>query len=122
MPQHVLRVRHPDGRWENFPYAVLSAQRSPTRPIALLAGESQRLYLLHTIHEKLDDGRRDSYIVSIDTDPRSLHLEGPGRRVLSAAKPINNVTGPKGSYPAGVPRIFLASDAEGNVYEGELPK
>jgi len=122
MPQHVLRVRHPDGRWENYPYAVLEARRSPTRPIALLAGSPQRLYLLHTIHERFEDGRRDSYIVSIETDPRRIDLTSPGQRVLSAEKPLNNVTGPKGAYPAGVSRLFLASDGEGNVYEGELPR
>jgi len=121
-PQQVLRVRHPDGRWENHSYAVLHAQRSPTRPIALLAGSPQRLFLLHTIHERFADGRRDSYIVSIDTDPHALDLTSPGKRALSAANPLNNVTGPKGPYPAGAPRIFLASDSVGNVYEGELPR
>lgn len=118
-PQHVLRVRHPDGRWENNSYATLHERESPTRPIALLGGTPQRLFLLHTIHSRLPDGGRDSYIVSIETDPHRLDLTVE-KRALSAVKPINNVTGPKRAYPADAPWIFLASDGEGNVYEGRL--
>jgi hypothetical protein len=119
-PQHVLRVRSPDGAWRNYPYAVLHENLSPTRPIALLAESTQRLYLLHTIHERTSTGERDSYIVAIETDPLKLDLDQGEKRVLSAALPINNVTGPKGAYPVGAPQLILASDGDGNVYEGRL--
>jgi hypothetical protein len=120
-PQLVLRVRRPDGHWENHPYAILQDKLGPSRPIALLGGQTQQLYLLHTIYDKHDpQGRRD-YIAAIQTPRSPLNLAGPEARVLTATKPVNNVTGPKRPYATSPPWIVLASDSNGGVYEAVLP-
>ena len=40
--------------------------------------------------------------------------------MLEAARPLNDVTGTKALLPPGQPWIVLASDKDGNVYEGRL--
>jgi hypothetical protein len=119
-PQQVLRVRRPNGVWENHPYAVLQEKLAPSRPIALLGGTPPRLYLLHTQYDRRGGGERRDFIAGISTDLQPLSLTAPEHRILSAAKPINNVTGCKGRLPAGAPWIVLASDARGDVYEAVL--
>lgn len=120
-PQLVLRVRHPDGRWENHPYAVLHDKLGPSRPIVLLAGRSQQLYLLHTMYDSRDPQGRKDYIAALQAPRSSLDLSKPETRILTAAKPLNNVTGPKRPFAASSPWIVLASDADGGVYEAVLP-
>ena len=120
-PQLVLRVRRPDGRWENHPYAILQDKLGPSRPIALLAGQSQQLFLLHSMYDSRDPQGRKDYIAALRTPRSPLDLTGPETRILTAAKPLNNVTGPKRSFAASRPWIVLASDAEGGVYEAVLP-
>lgn len=120
-PQLVLRVRRPNGSWENHPYAVLQDKLGPSRPIALLAGQSQQLYLLHTMYDSRDPQGRKDYIAAICTPRSALDLTGPEIRVLTAAKPVNNVTGPKRPFATASPRIVLASDADGDVYEAIFP-
>lgn len=120
-PQQVLRVRRPNGQWENHPYAMLRDKLGPSRPIALLAGSSQRLYLLHTNYDQRDPKGRKDFIAGISTPRQLLNLAGSEVRILTATKPVNNVTGPKRPYAADIPWIVLASDAEGGVYEASLP-
>ena len=120
-PQLVLRVRRPDGSWENHPYAVLQDKLGPSRPIALLAGQTQQLYLLHTMYDSHDPQGRKDYIAAIHTPRSPLNLASPEARILTAAKPINNVTGPKRPFAATYPWIALASDSDGGVYEAVLP-
>jgi hypothetical protein len=120
-PQLVLRIRRPDGSWENHPYAVLQDKLGPSRPIALLAGQTQQLYLLHTMYDSRDpQGRRD-YIAAIRPPRSPLELTGPEVRILTAAKPVNNVTGTKRPFAATRPWIVLASDSDGGIYEAVLP-
>lgn len=121
-PQQVLRVRRPDGRWENHPYAVLHDKVGPSRPIALLAGRSQQLFLLHTNYDRRDPKSRKDFIAGINTPRPLLNLAGPEARVLTAAKPVNNVTGPKKPFASDISWIVLASDSDGRVYEASLPK
>lgn len=120
-PQLVLRIRRSDGSWENHPYAELHDKLGPSRPIVLLAGRTQQLYLLHSMYDsRAPQGRKD-YIAAIRTPRSPLDLTGPETRILTAAKPLNNVTGPKRPFPASAPWIVLASDADGGVYEAVLP-
>jgi hypothetical protein len=120
-PQQVLRVRRPDGRWENYSYALLEEKLAPSRPIALLGGSPPQLYLLHTMYDRRSVGERRDFITLMMTDRHRLELADQGTRFLSAAKSINNVTGPRRMPPVGIPWIVLASDGDGNVYEGLLP-
>lgn len=120
-PQLVLRIRRPDGRWENRPYAVATTTDAPSRPIVLLGGEQERPLLLHSNYPRKLMGRLSS-IFSWTIDPATLEPRGPGEEILRAAVPLNNVTGCKQTLPDDVPWIVLASDAGGNVYEVELPR
>ncbi|MBX3436330.1 MAG: hypothetical protein KF861_02485 [Planctomycetaceae bacterium] len=110
-PQQVLRIRRPDGTWENHPYANLTPGLAPTRPIVILGGATERLFLLHTCR---------GFIAIQESDRNELDLAVSAERLLSASQPINNVTGPKAFFPDSGPWIVLASDAEGGVYEADL--
>lgn len=119
-PQHVLRVRSPRGEWSSRPYAPLTSERQPTRPIAQLSPDGGRLFLLHTIAIR---GRRpaESFIECQEVAPPVSRLDGSARIVIQAAGvTINNVTGAKARLPLGAPWIVLASDGKGDVYEGRL--
>ena len=119
--QQVLRIRHRDGTWENRPYALLQEKLGPSRPIVLLTGPSQDLFLLHTNYDKRDsDGRKD-FIAGIGTTRQALKIDGPDRRILSAEKPLNNVTGMKKAFSPNVEVVVLASDSKGGVYEAVVP-
>lgn len=120
-PQQVLRIRRPDGRWENHPYADRLEKYDPSRPIALLGGEPPRLYLLHAIYDRRDPAGRRDFIAWQWTDPRRLDLSGPAQPLIRASGSVNNVTGPKRPMPEGAPWVVLASDAEGRVFEAILP-
>jgi hypothetical protein len=113
-PQLVLRVRDRKGRWTNHPYAPRTATGEPSRPIALIGGE--RLYLLHSIYRKAPPG----FIAMQSTALRELRLDVAARKLLDAAVPVNNVTGPKAAFPADAPWIVLASDDMGRVYEADI--
>jgi hypothetical protein len=119
-PQLILRIRRPDGRWENHPYAILQEKLGPSRPIVQLAGPSQDLILLHTNYDRRDPLNRKDYIAAIRSIRQPLDLARPERPVLTAAKSINNVTGVKRPVPPSVPVIVLASDSDGNVYSAQV--
>lgn len=119
-PQLVLRIRRPDGRWENHPYADLHEKLGPSRPIVQLAGAAQDLILLHTNYDRRDAKARKDHIAGIRSTRQPLDILRSDARVLTAAKPINNVTGMKRPLRMSKPLLVLASDAEGNVYSTAL--
>lgn len=118
-PQQVLRVRDPRGKWSNYPYALLTREHQPTRPIVQLLGDPARLYLLHTVGLR---GRRPphSIIVVQAADPKRPGRIGAARTLIDGGTAVNNVTGSKAPLPQQGPWIVLASDAGGNVYEARL--
>lgn len=120
-PQHVLRVRDASGKWKNYPYATLTSQQGPTRPIVQLGGNPAKLFLLHTIAVV---GRRpaESLIACQTTDPGRIQIAAAAQPLIEAetATAVNNVTGSKARLPQGAPWIVLASDPAGNVYEARL--
>lgn len=118
-PQQVLRVRDRRGAWSNHPYAPLTPEHAPTRPVAQLDPGASRLFLIHTAGLV---GRRPaaSVIVCQDTDPTRLSLGGPPRTLIQAGTAVNNVTGSKARLPKGAAWVVLASDSQGGVYEGRL--
>jgi hypothetical protein len=118
-PQLVLRVRDPRGKWTNLPYAVRSRDEEPTRPIVLLAGDPQRLFLLHTVALR-GRTRAASQIVCQAAAQTSLTPRGDTRVLIEAERPVNNVTRAKGRAPQGQPAVVLASDDQGNVYEARI--
>ncbi len=113
-PQLVLRIRNPRGRWENRRYALRTELAEPSRPIVVLGGEPERLLLLHTIYRREQGKPPESWI------GWQSSLEEVARPLIAAGTRINNVTACKGRLPAGYPWIVLASDHEGNVYEGRI--
>jgi hypothetical protein len=120
-PQLVLRVRHPDGRWENLPYAHRTANAEPSRPIVLIGGDPAWLFLLHTLYGRDGVKPQANRIVWQSTPVQALTdaiLDTTSQSLIGPIEGINNVTGSKVSLPKGKPWIVLASDAAGRVYEG----
>lgn len=118
-PQQVLRVRDPHGKWSNYPYAPLTREGQPTRPIVQLGGRPERLFLLHTVG-MIGQKPPHSVIVVQTTSPQRIELAGAARTLIDAGTEVNNVTGSKRRLPRRGPWIVLASDAEGRVYEARL--
>lgn len=121
-PQQVLRIRRPNGDWENIPYAVLQKQVQPTRPIVLIGGHPQTLYLLQTVRSPRTANHfsKISMFISPVSNPQA-GLESM-RDLLTNDQILNDVTSCKQTLPDDAPRIVLASDNHGNVYEAELPR
>jgi len=124
-PQLCLRVRRPDGRWENHPYAERTSLREPSRPVVVLGGSPARLFLCHSLYTRARDrgtadSRRPNYIALIECDCVALDLGKPSRELIVAERNVNDVTSCKSALPSGAPWIALASDGAGNVYEGLL--
>jgi len=125
-PQLVLRVRAVDGRWSNWPFAARTETSEPSRPLALLGDTPTRLFLIYTRYdrgERTEDARREDRIVWQSASLASLNaaaLDTPADALLGPAPTLNNVTGCKQNLPERAPWIVLASDAQGNVYEGQL--
>jgi len=113
-PQLVLRIRNPQGRWENRGYALRTERAEPSRPIVVLGGEPERFLLLHTIYRREQSQPPESWIGWQST------LEEVAQPLIAAGTRINNVTACKARLPAGYPWIVLASDHEGNVYEARI--
>jgi hypothetical protein len=120
-PQLVLRVRRPNGTWQNLPYADVTVDQLPSRPIVLLNQAATRLHLLHTIYPAAPMGRR-SYIAMQTSRAGRFDPDAPTHELLAAATALNNVTGCKQRLPDDAPWIVLASDAAGNVYDAVLPR
>ncbi len=118
-PQHILRVRQADGTWANHGYATLTATSSPTRPIAVIGGNPEQLFLLHTVAQRSTAGTT-SKIVGISMTVEQLDLAAPQVDVIVGDQSVNNVTGPRHAFPPTAPWIVLASDSTGQVYEADL--
>jgi hypothetical protein len=119
-PQLVLRVRSPQGRWRNYPYALRTAEWQPSRPIVLLGGDPPRLLLFHSLYRMDRPEPLQSVIGWQVSDPTRLDLSAAARTLIDAGTHINNVTGGKARLPLGQPWIVLASDKEGKVYEARI--
>ena len=107
-PQLVMRVRDKAGRWRNRHFAPRTKEYEPSRPLVLLGGRPEREFVVYSRYARTGPTPRGSQIVT-------------GAAVLlEAARPLNDVTGTKALLPPGQPWIVLASDKDGNVYEGRL--
>jgi hypothetical protein len=90
----------------------------PSRPIAVIGGKPERLFLLHTVYQPGPPAARRDWIAAIMSPLNGLKIDGPSVVVERAAKTrLNDVTGPKARWPEGAPWIVLSSDGDGNVYE-----
>lgn len=123
--QLVLRVRHPNGRWESIPYARREPTAEPSRPMLLLSVDRPDLVLLHTLYGRSSDPQQKprNTIVWQTASLASLNREKLGaaaRILINPGAAVNNVTGCKAPLPTGIPWIVLASDVEGNIYEGQI--
>ncbi|MBI4906557.1 MAG: hypothetical protein HY820_23210 [Acidobacteria bacterium] len=118
--QLVLRIRDTQGRWTNIPYAQRTEKYHPSRPIALLLADPARLFLLHTLYRLDHPIPRQSTIVWQTTGLSRLELAPVATPLLDAGTQLNDVTGSKAPLPPGQTWIVLASDQDGNVYEGKL--
>ncbi|MCX6623048.1 MAG: hypothetical protein NTY38_18670 [Acidobacteria bacterium] len=121
-PQQVLRLRSPEGRWRNIPYAIREPKRSPSRPVVAVAPDRTTVFYGHTIYDATDRTRGQIVFGRIDLgDPRSL--ENPEVVIAPAAvlhAVVNNATRAKAPFPTDAPWLILASDHEGRVYEADL--
>lgn len=124
--QFVLRVRHPNGEWKNFPYCKLDSLKQPSRPIILTVADNPSLVLnAYTIYNYPDKYLGQIVAGKIDTTQRDIigmlsPVIRPDTTGWSGKNLINNVTGSKMPLPKGAPWIVLASDNEGRVYETDL--
>jgi hypothetical protein len=122
-PQLVLRVRDVKGQWTSIPYAQRSASQQPSRPIAVIGGQPERLFLLHTVYQPGPLAGRRDWIAAIVSPVRPLRIAGPALAVQRAENTrLNDVTGPKARWPGQAPWIVLSSDGQGNVYETTLDR
>jgi hypothetical protein len=122
-PQLVLRVRDRGGKWTSIPYAMRTANEQPSRPIAIVGGRPERLFLLHTVYQSGPAAARRDWIAAIVTPVRQFRVGGPAVPVERAENTrLNDVTGPKQRWPEGAPWIVLSSDAAGNIYETRLDR
>ena len=120
-PQLVLRVRHPDGSWSNFPYAPRTPHEEPSRPV-IIASPAGILLEAHTIYDKTDRYKGRIVFARIDTAANGIlthqqNLIQPDEQLHAI---VNNCTMSKAPFPAGAPWIVLASDGQGRVYEVDL--
>jgi len=79
------------GRWRSRHFASRTTEFEPSRPMALLGGKPEREFVVYSRYARTGPTPRGSQIDS-------------GEGVL----------------PPGQPWIVLASDTDGNVYEGRL--
>mgnify|MGYP005856219083 CR=1 FL=1 len=122
-PQLVLRIRDRQGWWTSVPYANRTAEGTPSRPIAVIGGAPERLFLLHTFYEPGPTAaRRDGIALLVSGLPR--YRVDVGAEVVTRGEGVrlNDVTGPKGRFPEGAEWVVLSSDEHGNVYETRLEK
>ncbi len=120
--QLVLRVRSPDGGWRNLAYAPRETDLEPSRPVVIGTPDGSRVLLGHTIYR-----HRERFAGQIVFGIARLAGHGLHATFVPVISPdpalksrVNDVTGPKGLFPAAGPWIVLASDAEGRVYEADL--
>ncbi len=120
-PIFSLRVLSAEKRWHSVPFGVLTGKRDLTRPIVLwVAGRPVAVYTARNPPRRgVGYGAKFSVISLQEFTADGLHTQGAPRDIIRAAKPVNNVTGPK-TAPQGLPCVVLASDAAGGVYEGVI--
>lgn len=126
-PDLMLYVRRPNGDWEHHAYGRRSASSERGRPIVLLSGDLRWLYLCHSVYTRWADGSRTSHVAFLRVERETLNLDLPEMELIAAALPVNNATGCKAPLPPAevggvVAPVVLASDAEGNIYEGRLDR
>ncbi len=120
-PQLVLRVRSADGTWRNFPYAPKQAGRDPSRPIVVADPSGKKLILAQSDYLGKGKGDRISWgMLGVDDPLVTLVLTPAIEPDPASHVRVNDVTGPKGAFPASGPRLLLASDEQGGVYEVDV--
>jgi hypothetical protein len=111
-PQLVLRVRSPQGRWRNYPYALRTAEWQPSRPIVCW-GAIRRASCSSTPLSHGPARAAQSVIGWQVSDPTRLDLSAAARTLIDAGTHVNNVTGSKARLPLGQPWIVLAPTRKG---------
>ena len=74
-PRLVLRLREPSGIWTSLPYSDRSDEAMPTRPIALLGGESLSLFLVHNVFPQMP--KANDYVVYRQVDECLCDVTSP---------------------------------------------
>lgn len=121
LPQLVLRVRDRTEKWASIPYAPRTANEQPSRPIAVIGGRPERIYLLHTVYQSGPLAERRDWIAAIVSRLGRLRIDVPAQAIERTANTrLNDVTGPKTRWPDRAAWIVLSSDSGGNVYETRL--
>ncbi len=123
-PQLVLRVREPDGRWENDPYLTLGQYIGPSRPVVITTPDPDLILSGYTVYDHKNKKRYDDRIVFGVIDTTSTEILVKRKEIIvpdpSLKIMINNITGPKHAFPSDGPWIILASDNKGDVFEADL--
>jgi hypothetical protein len=123
--QFVLRIRTKEGKWTNIPYRILeNRMKRPSRPIVVATDDNAHVFIGHGDNDRSFPYPHRSNITFARVDTTLADLMLNSRIVIepdsSISNVVHNVTGPKFPYPAGVPWIVLAGDADGRVYEADL--
>ena len=117
-PQFVLRMRDKEGRWTNIPYEILTAQRSPSRPI-INHVESGEIFEVHAVKDR----EHNRYFISVNEIKR--RKDGWEFRELIQLKTKikgknGDVTSSKASFLSNRPKLIFFSDDLGNIYSFDL--
>ena len=111
-----LRQRLPNGKWHSYPYATLTPNAEPSRPI-VLSCRPIGLLLCHTLYGKGKGNTGINSISGIMSRGPNPDLKQKAAELIHSTPHLNNVTGCKSSLPQNGTALLLASDRQGNVYE-----
>ncbi|MES2457512.1 MAG: hypothetical protein V4594_18290 [Bacteroidota bacterium] len=126
-PQLVLRVRKADGKWKNYPFADLDSVKGPSRPVVFTIEGSGRVLVGYTEYNAVNTNLGNIKFALADTAKKGLLSELKTVVLPKLDMPkntfrVNDITGPKSSFPGNGPWIILSSDQLGNIYEVDLRK
>ncbi|MGC4233997.1 MAG: hypothetical protein QM594_13550 [Niabella sp.] len=121
-PQLVMRVRDPKGNWRNFPYQELMSGTDPSRPVVIATPHPNLVLAGHTLYDYKKKYADRIIFGIIDTTSSAILVKQAAVIIpdTSLKIKINNITGPKTTFPPNCPWIILASDSKGNIYEVDL--
>ncbi|TDQ08654.1 hypothetical protein [Pedobacter metabolipauper] len=124
-PQLVLRVRHIDGKWKNYPFANLDSIKKPSRPAVLTTPDTDVVFIGYTEYNAKDSNLGVIKFARVNLNNKNVIMD-----IKTVIKPeinaekntlrINDITSSKDKFPKNGPWIILASDQLGNIYEADL--
>lgn len=122
-PNLVLRVREPNGHWKNYPYLIREQYLVPSRPVVITTPDQNLILTGHTLYNYKERNKGQIIFGIVDTTSSNILVNSNvviDPKDTSKNLRINDITGPKHSFPPDAPWIILASNVEGYIHEADL--